>query len=235
MESRPTPESPSQRPHVAWRRGAAISAGLLAGALFVGAHAGDLGLPIIDVTPLSRAEKPTEVKTPQWVNRGRGTKSGSAASDPQYVSPASVGQGSANGGMVRIDWPDDAGMKSDAIGQSLNMLELPSLDMAMGAAGPQFAPQFISRPFHAMGGGGFSGASGAGAMGASASQRAQASQEDSVACCTDPAAEDNRLQPLLDAAAIDGPIPEPATWVTVILGLGLTGVALRGLRRRAAA
>jgi len=63
MESRPTPESPSQRPHVAWRRGAAISAGLLAGALFVGAHAGDLGLPIIDVTPLSRAEKPTEVKT----------------------------------------------------------------------------------------------------------------------------------------------------------------------------
>jgi len=47
---------------------------------------------------------------------------------------------------------------------------------------------------------------------------------------------ENQLQqPRLDAALVDGPIPEPATWTTIILGLGLTGVALRGLRRRAVA
>jgi hypothetical protein len=205
---------------------------LLAGALFVGAHADSLRLPLIDFTPFSRAEKPVEVKAAQWVVRAQ-TSSGSASS-AQDASGASARQVSASGGEGHIDWLDEPEDRSDVVGETLNMLELPSLDMAMGAAGPLSAAQLTSWPHRGMmGGSGVAGGADAGAsMGAS---RAQTAQKDAAASGTDPAAEDNRLQPLLDTTVLNGPIPEPTTWATVILGLGLAGVALRNFKRRGAA
>src|SRR4029453_5778508 len=141
----------------------------------------------------------------------------------------------ASGGEGRIEWLDEPEDKSDVVGETLNMLELPSLDMAMGAAGPPAGLQLTSWPHPGLMGG--SGIAGGGDAGASlGSSRAQTPQKEAAAGGTDPAAEDNGLQqPLLVAAVLDGPIPEPTTWATVILGLGLAGVALRGGRRRAAA
>jgi hypothetical protein len=232
MEALPTQESPSQRPPVGWRLGAAISGGLLAGALFVGAHADSLRLPLIDFTPFSQVARPVDVKTAQWAVRARATNSGSASS-AQGASVASARQVSAGGGEGRIEWLDEPADKSDVIGETPNILELPSLDMAMGAAGLQSAAQLTSWPLRGMGGGGFAGGAGAGAsMGSSP---AQTPQKDAAAGGTDPAAEDNGLQPLMVTAVLDGPIPEPTTWTTIILGLGLAGVALRGFRRRAEA
>lgn len=230
METRPTQESPRQRPPVGWRLGVAISGGVLAGALFVGAHADSLGLPLIDFTPFSRAEKPVEVKVPHWVVRARDTSSGSA-SGAHDASVASARQVSAAGGETgRIDWLEEPEDKSDVVGETLNMLELPSLDMATGAAGPQAQPQLTSWPFRGMmGGSGFAGAREGPAMGGS--RRSQAAQTEAV----EPTAADNGLQqPVLDAQLLDGPVPEPKTWMTIILGLGLAGAALRNFRRRVA-
>lgn len=234
MESRPTPESPSQRPRLAWRRGAAISAGLLAGALFVGAHADALKLPLIELTPLFRGEKPTEVKSAHWA-AAPGRRWASSASGSQYIASASLRQSASGGEMVRFDWPDAAGNKADFIADTLNQLAIPSLDMATGSPGSQSA-SLTSWPMRGMAGGAFA-ASGAGSGGGGSwggAGRAQSGQNGPVAAET--ASVENQLQqPHLDAAPLDGPIPEPATWTTIILGLGLTGVALRGLRRRAVA
>jgi hypothetical protein len=137
--------------------------------------------------------------------------------------------------MVGFDWPDAAGKKTDVIADTLNQLAIPSLDMAMGSPGSQSA-SLPSWPMRGMASGDFA-ASGAGPGGGGSwggPGRAQSGQNDPVAA--EPASMENQLQqPRLDAALVDGPIPEPATWTTIILGLGLTGVALRGLRRRAVA
>ena len=232
MKSWPTLESPSRRPPVAWRLGAAISGGLLAGALFVGAHADSLRLPLIDFTPFSRAEKPVEVKTPHWVVRARETNSGSASA--RDASVAGARQVSAGGETGRIDWFDEPEVKSDVVGETLNTLELPSLDLAMGARSSESASQLLaSGPFRGMGGGGFSGSDGgSGGGGPSGASRAQSGQNDPVVEAA--LAENGLQQPLLDTTALNGPIPEPTTWTTVILGLGLAGAALRSFRRRVA-
>jgi hypothetical protein len=80
------------------------------------------------------------------------------------------------------------------------------------------------------------GGGGSGAGGAIGGQRRQTSSMPNPA--PDPAdptsataPSDDPVQPVLNTPLATGPVPEPATWMTMILGLGLMGAMLRSSRR----
>jgi hypothetical protein len=105
------------------------------------------------------------------------------------------------------------------------------LELSVAATGDDFSRAHRAARGFGIGGGGGSGSSGA-SPGAGSPGRARGLQGQAVASDT---AEDQKqallTQPSL-AAAVGQPAPEPITWAIMVLGLGLTGVALRGQRRR---
>ena len=229
MESRLKRAPSLPRPLRAYRR-VALLGGLLAGGLFVAAQAGPLGFIQLELAQLSKnaLAKPGEANA-QHSNAGARAESADSAGgarNGQAAAPAAR-QAAASGQMVEFDLPAD---DEDVSAKSPDLFTLAQLQMPARLAAWQSQAQPGSA-FHGMAGndlGGFASAAPAGTP----SRRTPEGESAPSPCCTDPAAPDNGLQPLQNAALLSGPIPEPTTWMTLILGVGLSGLMLRGRRRR---
>lgn len=218
----------------AWPKGAAVAGILSVGAFFVAAQAGSLNPVRLEVEGLLRPapDRSPEARPAVLASAGHRTYSGGpGAGGPEYVGPAKLAV-AASGDLGSVDWSAATDTTTDtaidAPSDPTDSLMQSPLELSVAATGEDFSRAHRAAGGFGIGGGGSSGeSSGTGSPGRASGLQGQAIAGD--------AAEDQKqallTQPSL-AAAVGQPAPEPTTWAIMILGLGLTGVALRGQRRR---
>lgn len=157
-------------------------------------------------------------------------------------------------GLLPVNWTDglvslaafaedaDALASSDPPLVESPTMDTPTLPAVSGFADDgQTAGQAFGA-FEAAGGSGAEGFAGLGGFGAGGGSGGfGAPDPDGVAAlgaASPPAAADNALaqqglEPLQEAPALGGAVPEPATWLSLIVGFGLVGTKLRGVRGQA--
>jgi hypothetical protein len=137
-----------------------------------------------------------------------------------------------------IDWAADTqAQATDQLSDPADSpFQLPVEWSAHSAGSDASASHAGGRGFTGGGAGGGGGASGAGGSGAGSPGRAsQVADAAGLSAAADEAADkvQSLTAPLL-AETISSAAPEPDTWAVMILGLGVTGLALRSRRRRLA-
>jgi hypothetical protein len=213
-----------------------LGALVIGGGVMAAANAESLGFLNIDFFPaqVSQLNSPAP-------------SDGASASAPRNVAPAHAGSadpapsGSAwtasgrvlqvAGADLALDWAGaPAGSNDKATDDSPHDPEFASISSPAGgaeslSAGHAFAD--AGSIAGAVGG----GQSAAGGIGGGTGQAPSAPKApDAANPLTDPS--DDTLQAAAGPPLAAGPVPEPAAWVSMILGLGLTGAMLRASRRR---
>lgn len=231
MKTLPESANPSPRPLRMRRWRTILAGGVLAGVGFVAAQADSIGFLQVEFAKLAKAvdEKPIVVRTSNQGHRSysKGSAGGQqeatsfGAARSSSLAPTTLGQGlkfEASG--------------TQATGEAMTDADLFAL--SHGATTASIAASQEPRQLD----GRFHGALMAGGSGSErpsyASGQGRRTQKDLADCCEVPEAQpDSSLltQPVL-AAALNGAVPESATWAMMILGLGLSGAVLRGKRRR---
>ena len=193
----------------------------------VAAQAGSMDFLRLQLAQLTKAtdDKPLVVHTANGAHRSYSTASPERAPAGMFVRAS---QPSADAPAVGSA-ADEVGTSGDAMTDADLFALAHGATTASVAASPE--PRQLDGRFH---GALMSGGSPADRpdYGGGPSRRAKHGLAD---CCEGSATQaDGSLltQPVL-ADALSGPIPETATWGLMILGFGMSGVLLRGQRRRA--
>jgi hypothetical protein len=222
---------------LAWRWRGALGAIVIAGGVMAAANAQSLGLLNIDFGPAQTTElnsAPAQSDGAVGASRPR-TPARSRSVDP--TAPASAWAASGRvlriaGGELALDWAGAPPTRSDdeATDDPPDNPEFASIRAPVGGAEALSAGQSVSAPA-SIASAASGGPSGLGGLGGGTTQPPAA--PDAAKAPT--GAPDGPLQAGVDPPAAGGPVPEPATWASMILGLGLVGAMLRGSRRRRAA
>jgi hypothetical protein len=223
-----------------WRGALAVL--VIGGGVMAAANAESLGFLNIDFSPGQKTE--FNSAAPQSDGGGAASRPKTPAR-PRSADPAPSGSAwTASGRVLRIagadlalDWAGapPAGSDDKATDDPPDSPEFATVSSPAGTAADLSAGHSFSAP--ASIGSGASGAqSGAGVIGGgigqatpTASPTALMTPDTANAPTSVP---DGPLQAAVDPPAAAGAVPEPATWASMILGLGLVGAMLRGSRRR---
>ena len=233
MKTPATPANPSPRPLRVRRWRTILAGGVLAGVGFVAAQAGSIDFIQLQLNNLAKAvdDKPVSVRASAGGER-RSYSTTSPGSPASSLSASGIQRSAAQPGAGLTFASQDGQTAGEARVDAVDLFELSSFAGPTSVTASQDPLQFGGR-FHALidGAGSPSDRPSYGSSG-----RRAADQKDLANCCSDP--ETQPGDPLLTAPtladAVNGPVPEPGAWALLILGLGLSGVALRSERRRLA-
>jgi hypothetical protein len=231
MTSSPNPESLGPRAFRVRRWRTILAGCVLASVGFVAAQAGSFGFLEVEFAKIAKAvdDMPIAVRT---ANHGQPRSYSESSGDQRGAASF----GAARRAGLTSTMPDqplkfeasDIDDTGDAMTDA-GLFELSSAAMPTRPAASQQAPQFGGR-FHGL----IDGRASAPGRPAYGNPGRGASRTGLADCCLDPATQQGN--PLLTAPVLDdaisGPVPEPVTWAMMILGFGLSGVVLRGQRRR---
>ena len=233
MISSPNPASLNPRPLRVRRWRTILAGGVLAGVGFVAAQAGSIGFLQVEFDKLAKAvdEKPIVVRASNLgPHRSYSTRSGGQQQGTSFGAARSSGSTSAPGAGLTFEASDTQVTGGATVEAGLFDLSPAAMPMRLAAAS-QAPTQFGGR-FHGLIDGARSGSD----RPSYGSSGRRAAQEDLADCCSDPKTQQGDAlltAPALDEAiATGGPVPEPLAWTMMILGLGLSGLMLRGERRR---
>jgi hypothetical protein len=227
---------------VAWRWRGALAALLIGGGAVALANTPSLGILNVDVQPVQAAPdavpfRPADhgVATPE---RSRPVRRGADG-----VSPSQAAWNAPGGALtfvatdLALDWQTEPATVAaeTATDDPADIPEFVSISSPVGELADLSSGRSFDDPNSLAG---LVGGGGSGAGGGVGSQKRQTNSApdpapDPAGPATATAPSDTPVQPVLDTGLATGPVPEPATWMTMILGLGLMGAALRSRRRLA--
>jgi hypothetical protein len=206
---------------------------VIGGGVMAAANAESLGFLNIDFSPVQT----TELNSAPQADGAVGASRPRTSAPSRSVATTPPGSAwTASGRVLRIagsdlalDWAGapPAGSDDKATDDPPDNPEFATVSSPVGKAADFSAGQSFSAPA-SIGSGASGGPSGAGGLGGGTTQPPTA--PDTANAPT--SVPDGPLQAALDPPAAAGPVPEPSTWASMILGLGLVGAMLRSSRRR---
>jgi hypothetical protein len=219
-----------------WRWRGALAVLLIGAGAVALANTPSLGILNVDTQPIQGPPDPVAFvpgdhggATPQ---RSRPVRRGTDAASPsQSAWNAPGGALTFVAADLALDWQTEpATVAADtATEDSADIPEFVSISSPVGELADLSSGRSFDDPNSLAG---LAGGGGSGAGGAVGSQQRQTnSAPDPADPMTATAPSDPPVQPVLDSGLATGAVPEPATWMTMILGLGLMGAALRSHRR----
>jgi hypothetical protein len=218
---------------LAWRWRGAYAALLIGGGGVALANIPSLGLLDVDARPVQAA--PDAVPLPPADHVGSPERSPPVRRGAPAPSPAAWSVSASPLKLLAADLALDWAPEPATVAGDTTTDDQPDIAEFVSVSSPVGALEELSsgRSFDdANSLASLVGGSGSGAGGGVGGQKQQTSAAPDP---TDPTAgsapSKDPVQPVLDTAPATGPVPEPATWMTMILGLGLTGAMLRSRRR----
>ena len=231
MKTLPEPANPTPHPLRVRRWRTILAGGVLAGVGFVAAQAGSIGFLQVEFAKLAKAvdEKPIVVRTSnqgQHRSYSKGSTGGQQEASFGAARSSSLSQATPGHGL-RFE-ASDTQATGDAMTDA-GLFELSPVATPMSLAASQ-EPLRLGGRFHGL----IDGAGSPSERPTYGSSGRRVAQKDLADCCSNP--ETQPGDPLLTAPALDdaisGPVPEPVAWSLMIMGFGLSGLVLRGQRRR---
>jgi hypothetical protein len=207
-----------------------VAGGVLAAVGFVAAQAGSLDFVKIELAHLAKAmdDKPVVAQASSGAHRKYSSASAGREQPGMPVS-ASRASGSAAGGGLEFG-SDSAQSTAETTNDAVDLFGFSPVAMPMALAASGDPLKFGDR-FHGLIDGVGSGSQRSSAGGSSG----RGAQKALADCCEDPATQhDDPLltAPTLLADGASGPAPETGAWALMILGFAMSGLVLRGERRR---
>jgi hypothetical protein len=208
-----------------------LAGGALAAVGFVAAQAGSLDFVKIELAHLAHAidDKPVVAQASRGAHRSYSTAS-AGREQPGMPVTASRASGSVVAGGLDSG-SDSAQATGEATNDAVDLFGFSPVAMPMAQAASNDPLRFGDR-FHGLVDGVSSGSQRPSDGGASGGRGAQKALAD---CCDDPTTQQDKpllTAPTLLADGASGPAPETGAWTLMILGFGLSGLVLRGERRR---
>jgi hypothetical protein len=231
MTSQHAPENPSPRPPRPrlWRT--LLAGGAIAGVGLVAAHAGSLDFLRLELANLAKVTdaEPVVAQVKTGAHRSYSTAPEGRAPG-MFVRAAQTSASAASTTIASIEGldADEVQASSETKPDAIDLFELSAVAKP-GPVAVSNGPLKVGQRFHGL----IDGAS-------SASQRpsyggfGRRAQKGLAGCCDDPATQpsDALLTAPTLAAGLESPIPELSAWTLMILGFSLSGLVLRGERRR---